>query len=181
MTSLTICDDCPLRLFNTKHCNLQGIGNPYYGRLIIVPNVDYNAYKKGSMDFSSQVDIIKSILSSTGELEELYILPFIRCNETIGCEINDDIISRCQEYLKADFIKYNFTDIMLLGTAVNRFLHTNVNELDGKVVISRNNRRYYSNYSPLVKYTNEQLFNKFKTNLIKWYNKEYNNYEILQL
>ena len=46
---MNYCEDCVIRLFNTKHYNLQGIGNPYFGNCIIVPNVDYNAYKKGGM------------------------------------------------------------------------------------------------------------------------------------
>lgn len=38
------CDNCPLRLFNSKCHNLQGVGNPFMGKLIILPNVDYDAY-----------------------------------------------------------------------------------------------------------------------------------------
>ena len=49
---MNICDDCPIRLFNSKHYNLQGIANPYFGNCIVVPNVDYNAYKKGQ-DFET--------------------------------------------------------------------------------------------------------------------------------
>ena len=69
---MNICEDCPMRLFNTKHYNLHGIGNPYSGNCIVIPNVDYNAYKKGDMGFSSQVDIIKEVLHlSTGEHDNL--------------------------------------------------------------------------------------------------------------
>ena len=88
---MNYCEDCVIRLFNTKHYNLQGIGNPYFGNCIIVPNVDYNAYKKGGMKFSKQVEIIKSIISSTGELDDLYVLPLIRCNEYVSSELNEDI------------------------------------------------------------------------------------------
>lgn len=64
---IDVCSGCSLRLFNTKHYNLYGIGNPYFGNCIVVPNVDYNAYKKGSMGFSDQVKIIKESLHfSTG-------------------------------------------------------------------------------------------------------------------
>ena len=65
------CDNCALRLFNDKcHC-LEGVGNPNYGTLIVVPNVDYNAYKNKGMTFSKYVEIINDILSpSTGGLEE---------------------------------------------------------------------------------------------------------------
>ena len=55
---MDVCSECPIRLFNNKHYNLQGIGNPYFGNCIVVPNVDYNAYKNGSMGFSNQVEII---------------------------------------------------------------------------------------------------------------------------
>ena len=59
---MDICEDCVMRLYNTKHYNLHGIGNPYFGNCIVVPNVDYNAYKKGSMGFSDQVKIIIDVL-----------------------------------------------------------------------------------------------------------------------
>lgn len=65
---MDVCEDCPMRLFNIKHHNLQGIGNPYFGICIVIPNVDYDAYKKGNIGYSNQVEIIKSIISSTGSL-----------------------------------------------------------------------------------------------------------------
>ena len=59
--SSNICDSCALRLFNDKcHC-LEGVGNPNYGTLIVVPNVDYNAYKNKGMTFSKYVEIIKKV------------------------------------------------------------------------------------------------------------------------
>ena len=69
----SVCDNCALRLYNTKSYNIQGIGNPFYGNCIVVPNVDYVAYKKGDMGFSTQVDVIKSIISSTGEVIDLIL------------------------------------------------------------------------------------------------------------
>lgn len=168
---MEVCNDCPLRLFNDKHYNLQGVGNPYYGRVIIVPNVDYNAYLKGSMDFSSQVEIVREILhSSTGECDDVYIAPMIRCNEQISCELTDDIYSNCLKLFALDVKKYNYRNIMLLGTAAKRFMNVNIKDYLDIVCISKNNRYYNVNYSPLVKYTNEELFETFKHYLIKWIN-----------
>lgn len=45
------CNKCPLRMFNNKCYNLQPVGNPLYGNAIVVPNVDYNAYKNKGMNF----------------------------------------------------------------------------------------------------------------------------------
>lgn len=133
------------------------------------------------MGFSEQVSIIRELLSSTGELEDVYVLPLIRCNENIACELNDDIYSRCITYFADDVRKYQFTDIMLLGEAARRFLNCNIKYNDTSIFISHNKRRYVVNYSPLTKYTNENLFNRFKDNLIKWYNlrdTEYKSYNI---
>lgn len=163
------CDECAMRLFNTKQYNLQGIGNPHYGRCIIVPNVDYIAYKKGSMDFSSQVEIIKECISSTGEVDDLYIAPLIRCNESIACELTDDIYNRCITYFAEDIKKYNFKFIMLLGNAGRKFLNCDISNNLNTLGISKNGRFYSVNYSPLVKYTNEDKFEEFKINLIRWY------------
>ncbi len=53
-------------MFNNKCYNLQPTGNPLYGNAIVVPNVDYNAYKNKGMSFSKYVEVIKDIISSTG-------------------------------------------------------------------------------------------------------------------
>lgn len=170
---INVCSECALRLFNTKHYNLHGIGNPYSGNCIVVPNVDYNAYKKGDMGFSSQVDIIKEVLYlSTGEhdnLIDLYIVPLIRCNETIACELTDDIYYKCLTYFREDVIKYNFQYILLLGDAGRRFLQIDIKSNLENIIISPNNRFYNVNYSPLIKYIDEEKFDVFKSYLRKWY------------
>ena len=166
---IDVCEECPMRLFN-KHYNLKGIGNPYFGNCIVVPNVDYNAYKKGDMGFSKQVEIIKECINlSTGELDNLYIAPLIRCNETISCELNEDIYNRCIKYFADDIRKYDFRKIMILGEAARKFVHCDIKDYLGFPIISSNNRIYHVNYSPLVKYTNEELFETFKHYLLKWY------------
>ena len=182
---MNYCKDCVIRLFNIKHYNLQGIGNPYFGNCIIVPNVDYNAYKKGGMEFSKQVEIIKSLISSTGELDDLYVLPLIRCNEYISCELNEDSYLKCIGYLVEDMKKYQFKNIMLLGSAGRRFLNCNISDYFDTIFISVNNRRYWVNYSPLINYTDSDKYEIFKSNLIRWYNSiknnDFTNYKILNI
>lgn len=169
-----LCNDCALRLFNDKHYNLSGVGNPYFGNCIIVPNVDYNAYRKGDMDFSNQVEIIKDILHlSTGvgeNLDNLYILPLIRCNESISCELDNNSYNRCLQYFIRDIYKYQFKRILLLGDAGRRFFKCDITKYLNTLIISRNNRFYNVNYSSLIKYTNEEKYEIFKIYLIKWYN-----------
>lgn len=182
---MNYCEDCVIRLFNNKHYNLQGIGNPYFGNCIIVPNVDYNAYKKGGMEFSKQVEIIKSLISSTGELDDLYVLPLIRCNEYISCELNEDSYLKCIGYLVEDMKKYQFKNIMLLGSAGRRFLNCNISDYFDTIFISINNRRYWVNYSPLINYTDSDKYEIFKSNLIRWYNSiknnDFTNYKFLNI
>ncbi len=182
---MNYCEDCVIRLFNTKYYNLQGIGNPYFGNCIIVPNVDYNAYKKGGMEFSKQVEIIKSIISSTGELDDLYVLPLIRCNEYLSCELNEDSYLKCIGYLIEDMKKYQFKNIMLLGSAGRRFLNCNISDYFDTIFVSINNRRYWVNYSPLINYTDSNKYEIFKSNLIRWYNSiknnDFSNYKIFNI
>ena len=174
---MDVCSECPIRLFNNKHYNLQGIGNPYFGNCIVVPNVDYNAYKNGSMGFSNQVEIIKDVLFSfTGEgdnvdsLYDLYIVPLIRCNETISCELDNNSYNRCLHHFANDMRKYQFKRILLLGDAGRRFLNCDITENLNTLMVSANNKFYNINYSPLIKYKDDEKFNIFKTYLIKWYN-----------
>lgn len=185
MEEHSVCDDCPMRLYNSKQYNLQGIGNPFSGRCIVIPNVDYTAYKKGSLDFSTQIEIIKSIISSTGELDNLYILPLIRCNEKIACEINDDIYNRCIQYFAKDLVLYDFKDILLLGDAGRRFFKCELTKYLDTIIISPNHRRYVVNYAPFIKYIDDNKFDIFKNHLLKWYNSSLNNdftnYEVLRL
>ena len=171
---MDICEECPMRLFNNRHYNLHGIGNPYFGNCIVVPNVDYSAYKKGSMGFSSQVNIIKEILHpSTGEqdnLDDVYIVPLIRCNESISCELDDDSYKRCLTHFANDMRKYQFKRILLLGDAGRRFLNCDITENLNTLMVSPNNKFYNINYSPLIKYKDNEKFFIFETYLIRWYN-----------
>lgn len=171
---MDICKNCPIRLFNTKHYNLQGIGNPYFGNCIVIPNVDYNAYKKGNIGFSEQVNIIKEVLHiSTGErdnLDDLYIVPLIRCNESISCELDDNSYYRCLTHFANDMRKYQFKRILLLGDAGRRFLNCDITENLDSLMVSPNNRFYNVNYSPLIKYKDNEKYFIFETYLIKWYN-----------
>lgn len=179
------CDNCPLRLFNSKCHNLQGVGNPFMGKLIILPNVDYDAYKHKDMSFSKQVEVLMQNISFTGELADTYIVPLIRCNESLGCDINDDIIRNCQIYLAEDVKTYDFKHIMLCGSAVERFLHGSIYRLIDSIVVSSNNRRYYSNYSPLIKYVDESKFKTFVQKvddfLYSATNNDYSKYDIVNL
>lgn len=177
-----VCDNCALRLFNNKHHNLQGIGNPYLGRCIVIPNVDYGAYKKGDISFSNQVEIIKSIISFTGELD-VYIVPLIRCCESISCELDADSYNRCIQFFAKDIRAYDFKDILLLGNAGRRFLNCNISDYLDTICVSNNNRRYAINYSPYIK--DDSKFEIFKNHLTKWYNAVINNdfqtYKILRI
>lgn len=169
---MSVCDNCALRLYNTKSYNLRGIGNPFSGNCIIIPNVDYKAYKYKSMSFSAQVEIIKELLiPSTGE-EELnsYVVPLIRCNEQISCEVDEATYQKCLSWFAKDIREYQFRNILLLGSSVKRFLDCNITEYLDCIMISPNNRKYFVNYSPFVKYNDDKLFDIFKTKLIKWYN-----------
>lgn len=176
-----ICNNCPMRLFNEKHYNLQGIGNPFCGKVIVVPNVDYDAYKLGDMTYSHQVSLIQEVLgdrleyhhSSKGvELSNLYILPLIRCNEQISCPVDNISYNRCLHLFANDVRTYDFKDILLLGEAARRFLSVDALKpyLDTIFVSKGNKRRYAVNYSPLIKHTGEYHYDIFKENLIKWFN-----------
>lgn len=171
---MDICEDCPIRLFNNKNYNLHGVGNPYFGNCIVVPNVDYSAYKKGSMGFSKQVNIIKEVLNlSTGEqnnLYDIYIVPLIRCNKSISCELDDNSYNRCLQHFRNDMIKYQFNRILLLGDAGRRFLNCDITENLDTLIVSSNRKFYNINYSPLIKYKDNEKFFMFETYLIKWYN-----------
>lgn len=175
-----ICNNCALKLYNVKHHHLEGVGNPWNGICIVIPNVDYSAYKKGNLVFSEQVEIIRHIFS-TGEqeqdniLEHLYVVPLIRCNETISCPIDKITYNRCLHFLAADMRTYKFHDILLLGDACRRFLNINPGEYLNEIFISKNNIRYAVNYSPLVKLVNANLFDVFQKHLVKWYNNITNN------
>ena len=177
------CNNCALKLYNTKAHNLQGIGNPWNGICIVVPNVDYEAYKGKNMSFSSQVEVIKEVLSLTGDvLSNVYITPLIRCNEKISCELDDATYNKCLHWFANDIKTYNFQNILLLGDAGRRFLNCDIKPYLKTIIISSNNRKYFVNYSPLVKYTDSNKFETFKENLIDWYidslYNEYPNYEI---
>lgn len=181
---MNICDDCALRLFNSKGYNINGIGNIWSGNALVLPNVDIPAYKKQDMSFSSQVEIIKQILPTGGLEQNLYVLPLIRCSEHFDIEITQRILVRCLNHFNKDVDNHQIKNIMLCGDAARRML--NIEDLkpylDTVICDNKTKRRYFINYSPLVKYTNDNLFEIFKSHLIKYYNSVINkmyDYEIM--
>lgn len=204
------CNNCPIRLYNDKGYYFNGIGNAWSGNLIIIPNVDNPSYKKGNIKFSDYINIINDCLNdanysnvsgtseasgadnkpnipSTGGLEQanMYYVPLIRCNECISAEITDDILRRCQTYLIEDINKYNFKHILLLGSAVERFLHTTISSVRNSIIVSKNKRIYYSTYSPLIKYINKDKYEIFKNDINRFFNSinndDYSRYELVKL
>lgn len=181
-----ICEDCPLGMFNTKCKCLSGVGNPMSGMIIIVPNVDYNAYKNKGMTFSKYVEIVRdTIIPFTGGLEQLdpLIVPLIRCKLDERCPINERIVSKCMLHTFADIRINNIKKIMLLGKAATSF---------GFDITKGKDKLYYvapfvysANYSPFIKFIDDNKYDEFRNRLVKWIsaNKDnnYNGMEIVNI
>lgn len=172
------CKDCPMRLYNIKCNNLGGYGNPWSDKLIIVPNVDYIAYKQKDFKFSNYIEVMSSIFPTGGLEGEFYILPLIRCNTNLGCVVTNDVYKHCINHLVTDFKIYNFKHVLCLGDVSKYMLNiNNISKELNNVYISKNSKYYYINYSPFIKYIDEKLFDIFRINFIKWYNAiTFNNY-----
>ena len=181
-----VCEDCPLGMFNTKCKCLSGVGNPMSGMIIVVPNVDYNAYKNRGMTFSKYVEIVKETITSlTGGLEQLdpYIVPLIRCKLDDKCPVNENIIHRCMLHTFADIRMNAINKIMLLGSAANNF---------GFDITKGKDKLYYiapyvysTNYSPFIKFIDDNKYDEFRNRLVKWLtaskDNNYNGMEIIKL
>lgn len=164
-TSINVCDNCPLRLYNTKRHNFPGVGNVYSNICILVPSVDYDAYKVKDFEKSKYVEIIKSTLSLTGELD-WYITPLVRCYNSNNI-ISLDVVQKCYQYFRR--IEDNFTDILVCGEVAS-YLHFSLKDMLGTAIRLKNGCRLYFNYSPLIKYKDSDKFEVFKENLIKFRN-----------
>ena len=183
---MNVCKDCPLRLFNDKcHC-LKGVGNPLYGKIIVVPNVDYDAYKNKGMTFSKYVEIVRdTIIPFTGGLEQLdpFIVPLIRCKLDDKCPVNEYIVRRCMLHTFADIRVHNIKKIMLLGNAATDFGFDITKGKDKLYYVSP--FVYSTNYSPFIKFIDDNKYKEFCNRLIKWIsaNKDnnYNGMEIINI
>lgn len=178
-----VCEGCPLGLFNTKCKCLSGVGNPMSGMIIVVPNVDYNAYKNRGMTFSKYVEIINEIIIPfTGGLEQLapFIVPLIRCKLDDKCPITKDIIRKCMLYTFNDIKRYNIKKIMLLGDAATNLGFSVTNDNNKLCVID--SFVYSTNYSPFIKFIDDNKYKEFCNRLIKWIsaNKD-NNYNGMKI
>lgn len=181
-----VCDDCALGMFNTKCKCLSGVGNPMSGMIIVVPNVDYNAYKNRGMTFSKYVEIVKETITYlTGGLEQLdpYIVPLIRCKLDERCPVNQYIANRCMLHTFADIRINNIKKIMLLGNAATNF---------GFDITKGKDKLYYiapyvysTNYSPFIKFIDDNKYDEFRNRLVKWLtaskDNNYNGMEIIKL
>lgn len=167
-----VCDNCPLRLFNSKHYNFNGVGNPYSGNVIILPEVDYDAYKLKDLSKGQMIKIIEYCLSSTGEVtENIFVTSLLRCNKNISSyPIEEDIIRNCFNHTINEFRKYNFRNVLLLGDTAKFMLSvTNIHNNDNNVFVSKNNKNYVVSYNPLIKYIDYNKFRIFKNDINRWY------------
>lgn len=175
----SVCKDCALGLFNDKCCNLEGVGNTQSGTMIVVPNVDYDAYKNKSMEFSNYVDIIKSILSFTGGIEKVFIVPLIRCKLDAKCPVTSSIACRCMLYTFRDIRVYNINKVMLLGDAAK---YMNFGNAEKNAIHIVNNIGYSVSYSPFVKFKDDTKYDELCNHLINWINaNKYNNYNGMKI
>ena len=180
----SVCDDCALRLFNSKGHNIQGIGTALYGNMIVLPYIDKSAYKLQRLDYSKLVSILCD--SSMGELpiNYAYITSIIKCRETINLEMTDDIRNRCITYLTKEVIEFKPRTILCLGNAAHQLFNVPVSKLIDKIIVS-NGIIYFFNYSPGVAKYDADKFEEFKQHYAKYYgaikNKNYYGYEIIKV
>ena len=168
---LKICDNCILRLYN-KNYNLHGIGNSYNGKMIVVTNVDFNAYKYNRLDYSKQVEIIKDVLkpiSSTGEVSEIYITPLIKCRISKDVYIDYQIIDNCKKHLYKEISDYGIKDILLLGDAAKIILGIKYIGSFRTKQFKFNGITYRVSYNPFIKDKDVNKYEMFKHDIIRWY------------
>lgn len=183
---LTVCKDCPLRLFSRddKVC-IKGYGNVLSQRIIVLPYIDKKAYKYGKLSSS---DIVAKLLDvvdfPTGRFiqDNYYVTSLIKCKETYKIEVTNYIISRCVQYLHKEIVDMDIRHIVLIGNAVTSILGSSIEYNIDKIHVI-NGRAYFSMYNPyIVKY------NANKTaNVVECYNKylhaisinDYSDYEII--
>lgn len=184
-----ICNDCALRLFNTKGHNIHGVGNAHYGNMIIMAYVDKESYKAQNYSFSKGVQMLNNhCISSTGELitNYCYITPAIKCKIPITFEIGNDIIKRCTYILCREITQYNIRLVMLIGSANKLFGCSPIGDIN-IVHVTRNLSKdgfIYYFHLPNVFYGNptEELIKTFNDGFSNWYNAiktfNFNNYKM---
>lgn len=174
------CHKCPLKLLKCKHHNLQGIGNIFSQNVIIISNVDYNATKTNDLKDDKQVREIISTLSSTGGgIEDCYIVPIVRCPENKEIPINKTIVEQCSKYLWDELKKDVPINVIFLGTSYQNlnlinidfanYIYTRHTDLSSGII-------YTYTYSILNKHYKDDV----KKVLIDWYNKRNEIKEIMK-
>lgn len=170
-----VCQDCALRLFNTKGHNIIGEGCTQYGNVIIIPYIDKDAYRRQDITFDNGVKIVKDIITEECNEDILnwcYFTSLIKCNETTKCPVNDNILRRCFTHLIKEFNDIKPKNVLMLGTDTP----AKVNDLNfynystHRPFIDVKGINFSWNYSPYVKYYNKERFNLFKSSLIEWFN-----------
>jgi uracil-DNA glycosylase family 4 len=178
------CEDCALGMFNTKCKCLNGIGNPMSGKIIVVPDVDYNAYKNKGMTFSKYVEIVtQAITSSTGGLEKLdvYIVPLIRCKPVQQCPMTKDIAAKCMQYTFDEIKDNGIHKVMLLGNAA-AYMQFPSTYYTKDIIYLIGNVGYSTCYSPFIKFRDDIKYNEFCNRLNTWYNADKtNNYNGMKI
>lgn len=185
-----LCEDCPLRLYNKKGYCLEGVGDIPTDSLIVVPNVDYIAYKNSDFAFSKQVELINHTLFYRGVDYPIKIVPYIRCNIKLSkgmIDATNPIINKlCLKHLNSDIIDNKIKNVMLCGDVAKSLLNIpNITNTFNIRYMNNNQITFYTNFSPLIIYNDEEKYKVFKDNLVNWINaikfNMFDNYKLVRI
>lgn len=176
------CDECPMKVANPKGYCFDAVGNPAFGRLIVVPCVDKSAYKHGDMTFSDFVEIIRDALYPlTGGLDGFMVAPMIRCMPTKEVPVDQYIAQRCIAYSFRDIRVNKLKKVIFLGDAARYMNFRNIKS-SANTIFMMHGVGYSVSYSPLVKNTDRKMYLDFVEQLRNWYSaSKYNNYNGMKI
>lgn len=166
------CDNCPLRLYNDKY-NIKGFGTTIYNRMIVLPYVDRDSYKKYDLSFSKIYSKLEeahqcvSLYGGSQLVDTHYITSIIKCKQTNKIIVDESIINMCKTHLFKEISDNNINICLLIGNASKTMIGKSIEEMIGKVLYC-NNIYYFFNYNPFCELYDQSKYEVFKKELSKY-------------
>lgn len=168
------CINCPNRIFNTGSYIIGGRGSIHGDIVFLFPKSDkeYNNNNQLFIDVGNLYDEY----SGRNNTEDVYMTYSIKCSCSNNYDTYNAAVNNCRKILWKELAKINYKYLFIFGEAwrsisnnpLPRFMATG-----GKYVLV--------NYSPFVKYKDENLYHTFKQRFVDdviWATKNRNNYGI---
>lgn len=169
------CARCPNRIFNTGIYIQGGRGSIHGDVVFLFPRGDRN-YCEGYQLFTD-IGNLYDEYSGRNNTEDVYMTYSIKCACSNNYNTYLTAIGKCRNILWKELARINYKYLFIFGDAYLSISNNHIPRF-----MATGGKYIFNNYSPLIKFKDDNLYHIFKQRFaddVNWVNQNRNNYGIV--